>query len=229
MLSQIFPMSAFGMGLTARTAFVYSNEAHKVSPFSSFRLDEDLESDLLSDLRRVANLVGPFKVHEEAVKLIEDWWLERSEKDKPRHPKLEGYNGKRILHLFRLCMVHCASRADHMVIEARDVNLALHDLLEVESVMPMIFDEMLGEGSSTEVIADVMHELIRHFKADPKPIPYYVVSRAVAKRVKAYEIDTVIDSLVAQKFLKEVEPKLKVPGATPRAFIPTEIVKDEVR
>jgi len=33
MLSEIFPTQSFGMGLTARTTFVYSDEITKVDPF----------------------------------------------------------------------------------------------------------------------------------------------------------------------------------------------------
>ena len=119
-------------------------------------------------------------------------------------------------------MIHSASRSDLMMISEQDVEMALHDLLEVEEDMPKIFDEMLADDSNVDQILDIMHELNRIYAIEQRPIPYYKVARVVGKRVKSYEIPTMIEALVAQQLLKEQEPKVKIPGALPRAFIPIE-------
>ena len=223
MLSQLFPAQFFGMGLTARTTFVYSNEPKRVSPFTKNETDIHLEDDIVHDLTKITRLVGRFKLHSAAVDIIENWWLFEAENDMQKHPKLEGYNGKRILHLFRLCMVHSAARADHMVVEASDVENALKDLLEVEAVMPNIFEEMSGEFSSVDVFQDLTHQIKKEFLRTKEPIPMHILTRFVALKVKSYEIPTIIEALIAQKYIKVVENKVKVPGASgPKSVIPGE-------
>lgn len=223
MLSQIFPAQAFGMGLTARTTFVFSNDLTRVSPFTKKKTDIHLEDDIVHDLTRISRLTGKFKLHQDAVDRIEDWWLNEAANDTQKHPKLEGYNGKRILHLFRLCMVHSAARADHMVIELCDVENSLKDLLEVEEAMPSIFEEMAGEGSSEDTFADLTHQIKKEFLKTKKPIPMYILTRFVARKAKSYEIPTIIEALIAQKYIKVVESKVKVPGASgPKSVVPGE-------
>lgn len=221
MLSQIFPAVAFGMGLTARTTFVYSNKKIKVSPFAKVYVDPKLEEKLIHDMKRITKLTGTFKIHSEARDMIDTWWLQESESDKQDHPKLEGYNGKRILHLFRLCMIHCASRADHMVIELIDVQKSIKDLLAVEKDMTKIFQEMTGENATGEIFGDLAHEVKIAYEKTNKPIPYHILTRMVAKKVKSYEIVPVVEAMLNQKLIEEVPSLLKLPGGGgPRAFRP---------
>lgn len=223
MLSQIFPEQAFGMGLTARTTFVYSKDKIKVSPFRIEKIDQKLEQQLLSDLRRVYSLTGTFKIHEDARDRIEEWWMHESDLDLQNHPKLVGYNGKRILHLFRLCMVHSAARADHMIIELCDVENSLLDLLEVEKDMPRIFQEMSGDSSSEDIIADIVHQVQVEYKKTGKPIPHHILTRFVGKKVKAYEIPTIIETLVNQEYIVQTKLVLALPGGGPKAYKPKDL------
>ncbi len=219
-LSQIFPAQAFGMGLTARTIFVYSNEITKVSPFSTIKIDENLEDDLAHDLNEISKLTGPFKIIERAQDKIENWWMHESDRDKQNHPKLEGYNGKRILHLFRLCMIHSAARGNSMIITLSDVESALSDLLEVEKQMPRIFEDMSGDDAQEDIFADIAHQFLSEFIKTKKPIPYHVLTKFVARKAKSYEIVPIIEAMVTQQIIIETRTTVKVPGGGPKAFIP---------
>lgn len=221
MLSQIFPPQAFGMGLTARTTFVFSDEQIKVSPFAKRDRDIALEDKLVHDLRRISKLAGPFKIREDAAEFIEDWWMNKSDQDKPSHPKLDGYNGKRILHLFRLCMIHSIAKNDSLIIELEDVEQSLADLLEVEVPMSRIFETMTGETSHEDVFADISHQLITLHTQTGRPVPYHVLVQMVRRKVRAQEITPVITSLIEQQIIEEVQvAKIKVPGTGAKAFIP---------
>jgi len=220
MLSQIFPVVSFGMGLTARTTFVYSNEAIKIPPLDFIATNAELEKKIIHDLKRVAALTGEFKFTAEAGQRIHDWWMEEADKDKQDHPKLEGYNGKRIMHLFRLCMAHNASRSDFMIIDINDVNTSIADLLEVELDMHKIFQEMTGENTSEDVFGDLANQIKREYEKTKRPIPYHIITRMVAMKVKSYEIVSVLEAMVNQQIIEEVATLLKVPGAKPKAYIP---------
>lgn len=221
-LNMIFPAQAFGMGLAARALFVYSEDRVKVSPFGNSKYNKDLEHKLTEDLRHITRLAGRFKFTEEAEQFVENWWMERSDHDHPNHPKLTAYNSKRIFPFLRMCMIHSASREDNLVITLDHAENALADLYEIENVMPKIFDTYT-EQSQADVFAEIIHMLVAEYKKIKKPIPYHVVARIVSRKVKAYEITTVISSLVSQQFMKEQETGLKIPGREgPKAFVPNE-------
>lgn len=223
-LSHIFPPQAFGMGLTARTTFVYSDQKTKVSPFAAKNVDTDMENKLVHDLRRITRLVGQFKFTEEAQQKIESWWLYDADNDSQNHPKLEGYNVKRIFHLFRLCMVHSVSRSDLLVITGEDVDNAVADLLEVEAVMPNIFANMTGELSQSDVLGDLLHQIKAEYIRTKKPVPYHAVCRMAARKVKAYEIAGIVSTMVEQALLNEVTSGLKLPGVPqPKSYTPGDV------
>lgn len=221
-LAHIFPPQAFTMGLTARTTFVYSNKHTKVSPFTPNKVDPKLAQKLAKDLRRITSLCGKFSFTEDAQQLIDNWWFHEADQDQQSHPKLANYNTKRIQHLIRLCMIHSLARSDLILIEGQDVHHAISDLREVEAAMPSIFESMTSETSQMDIVSDILHQIVGEFQRTRKPVPYHVVARFASRKVRAYEVPTIIDALVAQELLEERAIGIKLPGVAnhPKAFIP---------
>ena len=207
-LTTLLPGQAFDMGVTTRTMFSYSNARFKEDPFVSKNINPDLRGQLMSDLKKITKLKGPFKVMEDAEERIRYWWQEESDKDAPRHPKLEHYVSKRIIHLFKLCMAFNAARSDNMIIELADVNQAIAFLRSIEETLPPMFDSLSNEGASEDIFRDIAHQAAALYKQTGKPIPYHILGRMIAKKVKSYEVPGIIDQLVAQDYLEQFEAKI---------------------
>ena len=207
-LTTLLPGQAFDMGVTTRTMFSYSNARFKEDPFISKSVNPDLRNQLMADLKKIIKLKGPFKVMVDAEERIRHWWQQESDDDAPKHPKLEHYVSKRIIHLFKLCMAFNAARSDNMIIELDDVEKALSFLRRMEKTLPEMFDSLSNEGASEDVFRDLAHQIIAEYNRTKKPIPFHVLAKMAAKKVKSYEIPGIIDQLVAQNYVEMFETKV---------------------
>lgn len=231
-LQEIFPQSAWGMGLTARIVFVFSDEEQRVPVFD---LEEDQEKQneslqtsplfqpLSHDLAQVARLTGKFRYTKEAAQRMNDWWMGgEAHKTRPTHPRLRDYTSKRILHLIRLSMIRNAARSNDMIVELRDIENAILDMLEVEAVMPSIFAQMVGNDSSSSAIDDITHQIYSIYKTTDDPIPYHLLLNIISQKVPIYSVEKVLTHLVDQHLIEEVKMERRYPGAGGRkGYVPS--------
>lgn len=233
-LHEIFPQVAWGMGLTARTIFIFSNEPQPRAIISlAFMEDESTRKSFLTtpeflslanEIKRISLLTGPFRYSREAGDKINSWWLDgEAEQTKPVHPRLEHYAVKRISHLVRLSMLHSASRGDSLMVEAADVYSALRDLLEAESAMPKIFSSIVNPGSQANIVNDLIHQMKAEFRRTNAPLPYHVVLQIISTKVAVQNVIQIFDQILLQNLLEEVVLSRRIPGAGGRrGFIPVE-------
>jgi Protein of unknown function (DUF3987) len=236
-LQEIFPATAWGMGLTARTMFVFSD---KVTPQPLFALNEEdlhykktirqnpLFPPMSKTLDQISKLTGPFSFTREAALRINAWHLDgESTKSRLKHPRLINYSTKRIQHFIRLVMARNASRTDSMLVEIQDVDMSLRDLLEVEAVMPAIFSAMTSTDSKADAVGDIAHQIYAVYNTTRQPLPHHIVLNIISQKVPIYAVNTTLEQLLSQHLLEEQKLDRRFPGAGGRkGYIPTDIVGD---
>lgn len=203
-LSKLFPTESWGMGFMARIIMVYHGVPEKKSLFrGQARTDKGVwEKELITGLENIAKMSGPMEVTPEAEDLIEDWHFNKSEEDKPDHPKLMHYNTRRILHILKLAMIHAASE-NKKEITADHFNRALNDLLEVEARLPEIFKEMSNDGQK-DIVDDAFYFVMKIYTQNKqKPVSEHRLVEFLARHVPANQINYIIDSMIKMKLIKE--------------------------
>ena len=89
----------------------------------------------------IGDLVGEIAWTKEAKEFVENWNNKGTQDDAPSHEKLQNYNSRRIIHCMKLAMVMSVSRGGGMEVSLEDVEETRKALIEVEKVMPEIFEE----------------------------------------------------------------------------------------
>jgi len=171
------PSGFVGSGFTSRIVFVYEDEkARTVIKPDLSPAQRSLREDLLVDLDQMHSLCGPFSTDQDFENLYTVWRMQAEESCPFTDPRLEYYAQRRPLHLFKLCMIHCAARTDSMLITREDLEKSISVLEEAEQKMPTVF---AGLGSNPlagvqfrmrKLIEDrgsvPLSELARRFEAD---------------------------------------------------------------
>lgn len=165
-LSQLLPEEAWSMGFTSRLLMIYSSAPVKVSLFgvgnpaekAVARADytsrrKGLEADLLT----MTSLYGEMEFAPEAAQTLINWY-EGGLQPMPTHSRLQHYNTRRLLYIFKLCMISSASRGNDLQVTPEDLTRAQDWLLEAEGLMPDIFRDMAGK--SDKAVIDDLHDFM---------------------------------------------------------------------
>lgn len=142
-MSSLLPDEAWSMGTMSRMIMIYGHAAPIRPLFGDHSPMTELHKKLSAAMHRMTEVRGQFQ-WEPAVQVeLEAWHLTRLAPI-PTHSKLTHYNGRRIMHLLKLCMVAAVSRTrDELVIRIGDFERARGWLLSAERFMPDIFREMV--------------------------------------------------------------------------------------
>ena len=151
MLQARLSRSAVGGGLLSRIILVVGHGPEKriAKPLVS-KKDAELFKNLIHDLKEISNLCGPFLIEEFFLKVYTEWYESSSYDDGVINQKLLGYNGRRALHLTKLCMIICASESDDMVLLPHHFEKALAILELTEKGMGSAFQCLSVGGVPTE-------------------------------------------------------------------------------
>ena len=156
-LRSTLPQDAIGGGLTSRIIFCFAPGKEKIVHYPFPTEDElHMRELLLQDLEGLSTMQGAFTMHEETFKA---WyfWYEDHEKHLPfDQPIFAGYNERKPLHVLKLSMILCASRADDMIIRLIDLQRASRLLKATESSMPKVFAGY-GKRENADVIPSIMN------------------------------------------------------------------------
>lgn len=155
-LSTTLPEQAWGMGFMSRAILIWGIPAPRRSMFTGVNLDFKLQSALIADLRTIHELYGFMRLSPAAQALYDEWWVEAGGQPIPQHKRLAAYNIRREVNMIKLAMVHSLSESGDLVVEERHVAAAIGALLEAESQMTSIFNEMnsVGHSAAMEDILD---------------------------------------------------------------------------
>jgi len=217
-LQGFLPEGAWDQGFMSRMILVYSGEV-MVTDLGLLSDEEETKLDtakLESDLRQIASLFGKVTWTPEAAELV-NRWREGGYAPVPEHRKLLHYNGRRILHLLKLCMVSSAARNNSLLIEKEDFQRALNWLVEVEGFMPDIFKDMANGGDS-QAIDDCWYYIYQLYAKEKKPIAEHRIVYFLKDRVPSHSVMRVLDMMVKSNLLgMAMDPSNGRNVYTPRA------------
>lgn len=194
------PAGAWEQGFLARVIIIYSEEEGEPTPLDLYEeVDEDdtaLEKALIHDMRKISERTGKLKFADRKTADVLDNWNKTGRKEsQPRHPRLNNYSTRRMVHLLKLCMISCVDRGAP-AIDLYDFHRALEWLLEAERVMPDVFTAMTSGGDS-QVIGEAQ-EYIRVYavRNDGKLCPLPILLKFLQGRVPIMAIDRIVESMV---------------------------------
>lgn len=176
-LSELMPETAWSMGFASRLLMIYSATPVKVNLENlgdSFldqearKIYEQKKETLKKDLSTITTLHGAITWSEEAAAGLKAWY-KADLAPVPTHSRMQHYNTRRLLNIFKLSMVSSISRSSDLVISSEDLTRAQDWLLEAEEKMPDIFRDMAGK-SDKQVVDDLHDYMWRAYARDRKPI-----------------------------------------------------------
>lgn len=201
-LVRFMPELAWGQGFASRVIFVHSTERVVCDDFAEGI--RDLPTDMIDDLRHIAALDGCFTISEGFKKAVNDWRA-GDERPKPSHPKLEHYNNRRRVHLYKLAMVHSVAHGDNLTLTADDYRGALFWLREAELNMDAIF------GAAGTVDSQLQDEFIA-WLAGHGPATQSQVIRQATRMFPGHAVLKVIDLLALAGRIKKDDEEFRATG-----------------
>lgn len=214
-MHEMFPASAWGGGILARFIFVYTPIAERIllrdrEATGQFGLLEAQYTTLVQDFSKIAKLSGSFKEEASFEDAYMEWAIDRGEKPRPQHPRLENYNVRRPHQMEKLSMIAAASRGS-MTLTAADHAKALGWLEDDEVNMDDIFLAM-NISDDAAVVSDLVSYLWRQAGGDF--VPYTDVYRYLWTKVPSERIEPVLDAAIeAEMILRKDNPKGYKPNA----------------
>lgn len=190
-LGSLLPEQAWTMGWTSRLLMVYSTELPDVPLFGEYEKHDEIQKALVKKLEDCSAYYGEMKWDGEAVRDIEAW-----RKDKwapvPDHPKLANYIPRRgTIFAIKLAMTSAMARGEELVIRKRDVERARGWLLEIESLMPQIFRDMVTR-SDDQVIEETFQFAFTLYLKVRKPLPAAAILRFLSQRTPADKAERIL-------------------------------------
>lgn len=226
-LASLLPEEAWSMGFTSRLIMVYGQESPRVTLFGTLQFDQNIRKELLHQMSAMTKVHGQFKWEESAGAEIERWYGTRMEPI-PTHSKLEHYNGRRILHLLKLCMVASVSRGSNLsgddlgsnpppnglelIIRLEDVNRARDWLLEAERFMPDIFRDMVLK-SDYQTIQELHFHVWQIYSGTKAPVHDEHLYSFLSNRVPSEKITKIIETAERSGIINRIagESRLYIP------------------
>lgn len=206
-IAQNFPEYMIGGGFTSRLIFVYADEKARyvAYPFRNVPTDFDqTKESLIRDLEKIATLVGPVRLTDEAV----EWgtaWYENFHKVEARQideTLLGGYISRKQTLAHKVAMCLMVSRGDELVLGKSDLERAVGLLTELEKDMPKVYSRI---GMSTEAI--VGGNVVAFVKRLGGPVPFNVVFKYMHKTIPdVREAQTILKGLVEAGLIRMSTP-----------------------
>lgn len=151
--------TAVGGGLTSRIIFVYEEKKDKMVIMPSLSQDQRAIKTLLTeDASRIYAMHGQFKYTKPFLERYAEWRT-MNELQPPFIDRcLEGYCGRRHVHLLKMCMIMSASRDSKMILTDKDFDRALNVLQRTEVKMPKVF-RGVGSNPHAPVLSRIMETI----------------------------------------------------------------------
>ena len=212
-----FPDYMIGGGFTSRCVWVYGDKKRQLIAYPGLHMPkqdmEEFKGKLIHDLKRIANLSGPFKLSSSAIQFGEDWYSRHYETN---HKHLNGnqfggYLARKQTHIHKLAMILSAAESNSLVLERHHLEKADAYVTALENDMPKVFENI---SSDPEIRAAVNLE---HVVSQHKEISRTALYRLVFRQMgyEAFE-KALVSGAKAGKFkLLQKQDDFYVQAITP--------------
>lgn len=163
-LKDNFSEIMIGGGLTSRIVFVFADKKKTLVPYVSRTTQisnhKELEDALISDLQKIAQIKGEYKLTNDAYDFGEQWYAEHwnSPEEHLLGSRFQGYRARKQSHIHKLAIILSASESDSRIITRDHMQIALHLVSGTEADMHKVFDNIgVAAGSKhIETILDIL-------------------------------------------------------------------------
>lgn len=193
-LATTLPENAWGMGFMSRAILIWGVPPPRRSMFVDGEVNHKLQADLIADLQDAFTAYGWMKWDRAAEALYDEWWVAKGGLPVPKHKRLAmGYNGRRELHMAKLAMIYSLAETSSLIVEERHVAQAIGTLLEAESQMHNIFNDMANAGSMM-AIEDII-EVVRNNTAKDIDTTEADLTEMLMQRFPSTQVHSLINNL----------------------------------
>jgi len=199
-LSNSFPSSAIGGGLTSRIIFVWSKGKSKKVDIPE-KPPKEVKERLVQDLAVISRISGAYNFSPSG----RDWWGkfyqafdEADPKRICKDPAFKGWYSRKPLYLLKLATILTASSRNTMLIEPDKLNLAIEYLEEAERTMIKTFSAV----GRSPITADV--EMVRNIITTYKCIGENNLLQMVWRDIDSKKFDIVISTILRSGEVKRL-------------------------
>lgn len=203
-LASTMPEAAWGQGFLSRNILLF----HKpLPPVPDIFAEETPERKFLrlcleDDLKAITKLSGEMRWTTGARDAINQW-NNSGRKPFPRHPKMEHYNGRRLVHLIKAAMVASLSHSSSLLITEANLTVALNWLQEAEATTPQIFSRM-GIGGNSAILWDCWNAMSELSKSNIKGwVEEQQVVRFLSERVDSHLVLRTVEAMESAGMLQQ--------------------------
>lgn len=216
-LRQNFTYKLVGGGFSSRIIFIYQDqrERHIARPSKLWNAGAfgQGRGQLIEDLKRIADLAGPYEFDPAADALAVQWYAAEA-------ARLDGLNGnglsdepwlldflaRKQVHVHKLAMIIAASRRDQLVISEADLRDAIREIDAVELELGKIFKPapVASTLSTTEqaVLAELHAEIARAGEISQE----WALNRLARYMDRRTAAQTVEHAVAQRVFIREIRP-----------------------
>lgn len=197
-LFEVFPEKVFGMGFTSRLMFIQCFEQVRGILFTHDNknlMNSELYNMLVTDLLDISLITGPYECTIEVKEALNEFSLQHPDEVPGR--KWKHYNGRRTLHLSKLCMICAASERSKKLIEMRHLERAYNFMRDYEKDLPRLFDNIISSRGFVEI-----YDQINNFLKDKKEIKHSELSYELSRTRTIQEVRMHIDEFLREGLLE---------------------------
>lgn len=150
-LASNFPESFLGSGYLSRNIFLWAEGKRQHVPYLSEQVRKNpqhamMGHRLVGDLKKMAELVGPFTLTPDAVEWGDAWYRAHWGKYAAGGRELQGYPARKQTHLHKLAMVISAARGEFPTLNAKHLADAAAALTAIEPGIDRVLGAVGAQG-----------------------------------------------------------------------------------
>lgn len=210
-----FPETAWSQGFLTRPIFLYATARPERRSLFSARTVGPSKADLINDLKMIARRTGKVEWSPDAAEAIDQWYLDGC-RPVPTHPKLIGYNTRRLENTIKISLLLAIARV-HAKIELEDFLSAKDMLLRTEEHYIDMLHEVATTGRPHEDIYHSVYDAVsRYYLTHQKGLPKTTILNIIMGYApNPYHVDAYFSNMVEAGLLKiavQSGPESYTPG-----------------
>lgn len=155
--SKIFPETIIGQGFGPRCHIITPGILRNKN--SKPRLNRKIEENLIKDLGEINRLNGEIKIKEEAWEWYDNWYI--NSHNLPNDESLDGFYGRKQIHILKLAQVLSISESDNMVIENKHIQESLKHIERLEQGMILSYRK-IGQSDLNSRSEKLLKQIVRY-------------------------------------------------------------------
>jgi hypothetical protein len=137
-------------GFVSRTVFVFDDSRRRVAFPELSEEQKVIRTSLIHDLAEIAKLKGMFTFHPEAKEFYR-YWYEEVNDNTEKDFRISGFYERKHIHILKVAMAVSLAEKDELMLERRDIEVAVHLLGELETGMRRAFSAVGKNAYSTDI------------------------------------------------------------------------------